>query len=406
MRDIIDRLTEILESQELEEAPDEVRDAIRQRIDKIPDEQDLVDVLRFTKKYTLKKDVEKFTTLRNYKDLVSSVFLRALADADLPDSQVKKFLKKLSTDGILDEKRLLTPGQVHTTNDLIDNAYEGVFNAIKMPVFTDISGKIGEMGDVGKGEYLLDILSPQVNRRGAPGDLDVDGTKVELKAGKNGRIGPAGSQSLAGRFQREYVPVLRKLMPGKAIPEPTVFNPKQNMAEFTEFFDGNAKKVKTALAYMLEMHYPEGVDVKGIANRVVGAGGQINGQELKKEMLKASFDVYKAAKGFDGIIIMDEDITKFLYVGSPQDMDAAANNLVVAFPSWTDTQSNAMKVTLSKGTRGGGAAGRVGGGSVSQPSTADLDQVTQKRLTGPGVRAARGQAAPKFEPEVTGRRRR
>ena len=34
MRDIIDRLTEILESQELEEAPDEVRDAVRIEIDR------------------------------------------------------------------------------------------------------------------------------------------------------------------------------------------------------------------------------------------------------------------------------------------------------------------------------------------------------------------------------------
>ena len=51
MRDIIDRLTKISERQGLEEAPAEVRDAIRQRIDKIPGEQDLVDVLKFTKKY-------------------------------------------------------------------------------------------------------------------------------------------------------------------------------------------------------------------------------------------------------------------------------------------------------------------------------------------------------------------
>ena len=408
MRDIIDRLTKISERQSLEEAPAEVRDAIRQRIDKIPGEQDLVDVLKFTKKYTLKKDVEKFTTLRNYKDLVSSVFLQALANADLPDSQIKKFLNKLSTDGILDEKRLLTPGQVHTTNDLIDRAYEGVFNAIKMPVFTDISGKIGEMGDVGKGEYLLDILSPMVNRRGAPGDLDIDGTKVELKAGKNGRIGPAGSQSLAGRFQREYIPVLTKLMPGKPIPDPTVFNPKQNMSEFTEFFDGDAKKVKTALAYMLEMHYPEGVDVKNIANSVVGSGGQINGQSLKKEMLKASFEVYKAAKGFDGIIIMDENITKFLYIGSPEDMESASNSLVVAFPSWTDTQGNAMKVTLSKGTRGAGSSGAASTASaaVNQDNTDQLNQLTQKRLTGPGAKAAKAQSAPKNNAATLGRERR
>jgi hypothetical protein len=311
---------------------------------------------------------------------VSSVFLRALADADLPDNQIKKFLTKLSTDGILDEKRLLTPGQVHTTNDLIDQTYEGVFNAIKMPVFTEISGKIGEMGDVGKGEYLLDILSPMVNRRGAPGDLDIDGTKVELKAGKNGRIGPAGSQSLAGRFQREYIPVLTKLMPGKPIPDPIVFNPKQNMSEFTEFFDGDAKKVKTALAYMLEMHYPEGVDVKNIANSVVGSGGQINGQELKKEMLKASFNVYKAAKEFDGIIIMDSNITKFLYVNTPENMAQSSGFLTVSFPSWTDQQSNCMKVTLAKGGRGASASAGAGGvtPTVAKTSPEELDQMVAR----------------------------
>ena len=74
-------------------------------------------------------------------------------------------------------------------------------------------------------------------------------------------------------------------------------------------------------------------------------------------MLKASFEVYSNAKGFDGILIMDKDINKFLYIGSPEDMERAADKLLVAFPSWTDTQSNAMKITLAKGTRGGASSG-------------------------------------------------
>jgi hypothetical protein len=407
MRDILDRLDKI-QPQELDEAPDDVRQAIQQRVEKIPDETDLLDVLKYTRKYSLKKDVEKFTTLRDYKDTVSSVFLKALADAELPDTQIKKFLKKLAADGILDEKRLMTPRQVHTTKDIIDDAYENVFDAIKTPVFRDISGKIGEMGDVGKGEYLLDILSPSVNRRGAPGDLDVNGVKVELKAGENGRIGPAGSQSLAGRFQREFVPVLNKLMPRKKIPDPTAFNPKLNMSDFTDFFEGDAKKVKTALAYMLEMHYPEGVDVKKIANTVVDSGGNINGQQLKREMLAASYQVYRDAKEFDGIIVMDKDITKFLYIGSADDARAVADSLVVSFPSWTDTQGNAMKITLAKGTRqaGGAVAGGTGGGR-GRASTQDLDQVVgARRLTGPGAKAARTQAAAKTDAGTLGRERR
>jgi len=397
MRDLINLVDKIIN-----EAPEELRQAIQQRVEKIPDEGDLVDILKYTKKYTLKKDVEKFTTLRNYKDLVSGVFLKSLADADLPDSEIKKFLKKLSTDGILDEKKLLSPGQVHVTNDIIDNAYEKIFNLIKMPVYADISGKIGEMGDVGKGEYLLDILSPSVNRRGAPGDLDVNGTKIELKAGENGRIGPAGSQSLAGRFQREFVPVIKKLVPNKPIPDPTVFNPKKNMSGFSEFFE-SAKNVKVALSYMLGMHYPDGIDVKGIVNRVVDSSGNINGEKLKKEMLKASFTVYKNAKTFDGILIMDKDISKFLYIGSPEDIEKASDKLLVSYPSWTDQQGNAMKVTLAKG-------GRSGASSVSAPADTSQQSKSVDLPASPSRRPAQLKAAPSVntggEQELGRKRRR
>ena len=125
-------------------------------------------------------------------------------------------------------------------------------------------------------------------------------------------------------------------------------------------------------------------------------------------MLKASFNVYKVAKGFDGIIIMDENITKFLYIGSPEDMESASNSLVVAFPSWTDTQGNAMKVTLSKGTRGAGSSGAASSASaaVNQDNTDQLNQITQKRLTGPGAKAAKAQSAPKNNAATLGRERR
>jgi len=334
------------------ENSDAVRAEINKKIKNIPDEEDLLNILKFTNKYGIKKDVEKFTTLRNYKNIVSSVFLQALADANLKPDDVKKFLKKLADDGILDEKKLLTPRQIHNYTDLIDKDYRTVFDSIKVDLFQKISGKIGEMGDVGKGEYLLDIISPTVNRRGAPGDLDIDGTKIELKAGENGRLGPAGSMALVGRFEREFLPIITELVgPEKAAiakSNPLPFNPTATkMGWWSEFFE-TTENVKTALAAMLKMHYPEGIDVESIANKVV-KNGQIDGRDLKAEMLKASFTVYKNAKEFDGIIIMDAAITKFLYIGSGDDLVAVADQLSVSFPSWVDTQSNAMKLTLAKG---------------------------------------------------------
>jgi hypothetical protein len=366
MRDLLNIISPLFE------APEEVRAQIDDKLEKIPDEADLKDILKFTNRYTIKKDVVSFTTLRQYKDIVSNVLLRALADAEIPEDDVRKFLDKLSNDGILDEKLLLTPGQIHTFEQIVDPEYRTIFDAIKVDVFRDIAGKIGELGDVGKGEYLLDIMSANINRRGAPGDLDISGTKIELKAGENGRLGPAGSMSIAGRFQREFLPVLTKLMPEADTSQldPITFNPKQDMKTFTAFFD-SPEKVKTALTAMLKMHYPS-YDVESITNAVVDGSGNINGLNLKEEMLKASFTVYKQEKEFDGIIIMDSAVTKFLYIGSPEDMVSSASLVTVSFPSWNDTQSNAMKLTLAKGRS---TSGRISGAQLkAQANAAAIDQ--------------------------------
>ena len=366
MRDLLNII------QPLFEAPEDVRAQIDDKLEKIPDESDLKDILKFTNRYTIKKDVVSFTTLRQYKDIVSNVLLRALADAEIPEDDVRKFLEKLSKDGILDEKLLLTPGQIHQFEQIVDNEYRSIFDAIKVDVFRDIAGKIGELGDVGKGEYLLDIMSPAINRRGAPGDLDISGTKIELKAGENGRLGPAGSMSIAGRFQREFTPVLQQLMPEADVSalNPIDFNPKQDMKSFSAFFD-EPEKVKQALSAMLKMHYPS-YDVDAITNAVVDGSGNINGLKLKEEMLKASFTVYKQEKEFDGIIVMDSAVTKFLYIGTPEDMVKSANLVTVSFPSWNDTQSNAMKLTLAKGRS---TSGRVSGAQLkAQANTAAIDQ--------------------------------
>ena len=97
------------------------------------------------------------------------------------------------------------------------------------------------MGDVGKGEYMLDIICPNIKRRGAPGDLNIKGTNVELKAGDNGRLGPAGSMALVGRFEREFLPLIAQLVGKKKAAEfknnPLPFNPTATkMGWWTEFF--------------------------------------------------------------------------------------------------------------------------------------------------------------------------
>lgn len=344
----------------ISEGPEQVKNAIKNKVDAISSEEDLQDILKFTKRFGIKQDVRSFATLRNYRDIVADVLLQALASADIDEDQTKKFLSKLSKDGILNEKTLLTPRVIHSYLEIIDKDYQDIFNQIKVDLSERIAGKIGEKGDVGKGEYMLDIISKHVRRRGAPGDLDVGGTKVELKAGENGRLGPDGTQPLFGRFDREFVPFIKKLMPDKPVPNPLAMNILMDMSAFTDYFE-NAKNVRTALVYMIDMMWPTEKKGRSIANQVVDGSGNINTVDLKAQVISTAFEAYKSAKGFDGVIIMDKAVTRFLYIQSGEDAAAVAPFLSVVFPRWEDSQSNAVKFTLkaerktpSSGTRSTG----------------------------------------------------
>lgn len=395
LRKLIDIVNQILL-----ESPEQLRSEIIKRVEKVKDEDDLAHILKYTSRYTIKSEVQKFAAVRQYKDIVSRVILKSLANNGVDEKRTKKFLNKLLADGILDVKTLLTPRVVHKAEDLINPAEKDVFDLIKIDLFNQISGKIGEMGDVGKGEFLLDIISPKVNRRGAPGDLDIKGVKIELKAGESGRLGPAGSQSLVGRFNTEFLPLIKQLVPKKVknVPDSSFFNPKQDMSEFSDFFE-TTPNIKTALSKILQMHYPNAPagTIKSMTNKIVSSDGSINGQKLKSEMLKTSYAEYKKEKAFDGVIIMDINVTSFLYVNTPEDIEAVSNSLLVKFPSWVDTQSNCMKVTLSKSAMG---TTKTGGGKAPSAQAVDKQTATKTAAVAKGKTGIRPPGTVKATPKA------
>jgi len=345
------KIRDILFESLMLETPEEVRSEIIQKISKIQDEPDLINVLKFAKQYAFKTDVKKLSTIKGYKDTVANIILQAVGNVDAPDTLIRAFLKRLSTDGVIKENLLLTTGMVHMMDDIVDKKFLGIFNAIKLDLFEKISGKMGEMGDVGKGEYLLSILSPRIIRRGAPGDIAIAKTKVELKAGESGRLGPAGSQALAGRFDEFYSMCNKNklISKGAKLPNPVDMNLTLNMGKFSAFFGNDQARVSKALAIALKMHYPT-LNTTAMVKTIVN-GGQINGQELKSQMLAASYSVYQASKGFDGILLTDYGINRYLYMNTPQSAASVGNFVTVKFPSWTDTQSNTIKIQLKSSAR-------------------------------------------------------
>ena len=67
---------------------------------------------------------------------------------------------------------------------------------------------------------------------------------------------------------------------------------------------------------------------------------------------------------------MDSAVNGFLYVNSGDDVAAVSNQLSVSFPSWTDTQGNCMKVTLSAGSiKAAGMAAGIVPDKTKKPTT-------------------------------------
>jgi hypothetical protein len=133
------------------------------------------------------------------------------------------------------------------------------------------------------------------------------------------------------------------------MPNPVDLNFTLNMSKFSAFFGNDQAKVSKALAIALKMHYPT-LNTTAMVKSIV-RGGQINGQELKSQMLAASYSVYQASKEFDGILLTDYGINRYLYINTPQSASAAGAFVTIKFPSWTDTQSNTIKIQLKTSAR-------------------------------------------------------
>lgn len=348
------RATEFLiETQLLMEDPNQIKAMIMSRLKEIQDEDDLMSILKFSNKYSFKSDVGQLADVKGYSSQVSDVIMSSLGNVNADPEHVRAFIKKLTSTGIIKAKTLLETGIVHNLEQLIDQNFLDIFNQIKMDLFEKISGKIGEIGDVGKGEYLFSILSPQIFRRGAPGDLSIAGSRVELKAGESGRLGPSkGQMSLAGRFEEfiarcEKAKILPKGISAdiQGLGPASNYNFKLNMSAFCQLFENQQARIVKGLTIMLDMHFPGYTGNAGIAAACV-KGGSIDGYALKRELLGAAYATYQTAKKFHGILLIDYGVSRFIYLNTPENAKAIGDFVTVKFPSWTDQQSNTVKIQL------------------------------------------------------------
>lgn len=218
---------------------------------------------------------------KKYMETVASMVLSIPGTVEDKNRFVENFSK-----GFVDTKKLLD-GKYHTLNDIIPDPF-----AYK--VFLRLS-TLKERG-VGPGEIALGILSPQikwVGQSGGGGDINVNGTKVEVK----GKIDSGGRWVDPGKSNRDIVAISTAFQKA-GITLPNYYNVDRWVQDRETIED---KKVIRQLATVIADSNFKFTNT----SKLIHALESKDASTIKDEFLSAGFDNYKASSKFDGILLLD-----------------------------------------------------------------------------------------------------
>lgn len=160
----------------------------------------------------------------------------------------------------------------------------------------------------GPGEFALAILSPKIKLKGAKGDIDVNGTPVEVKAGmtsSGGRLSPTKGTLGALHGNKEFWSSLFPDDPVKAA-ELAKVN-KINANNYSAFLEKYGLDAKHSTAILNAIFKANGV--QNIVNAVGKKGSSVTAADL----LKIAVKNYGISQGDEHFLILQKNIRASLY---------------------------------------------------------------------------------------------
>lgn len=178
----------------------------------------------------------------------------------------------------------------------------------------------------GPGEFALAILSPRITLKGAKGDIDVNGTPIEVKAGmtsSGGRLSPTTGTLGMLHGNKEFWASLFPEDPIKAKQMATVN--KINANNYSMFLDTNGlTPEQSAMILGAIFKHP---DCQNLVKKAGGLGTNVTAKDLVAIAVKN----YGASQGDDNFLILQKDIRASLFF-NVDDIEPIINRLSVSLP--------------------------------------------------------------------------
>ena len=197
----------------------------------------------------------------------------------------------------------------------------------------------------GPGEFALAILSPRIRLKGAKGDIDVDGTPVEVKAGmtsSGGRLSPTKGTLGMLHGNKEFWTSLFPNDPVKGA-ELAKVN-KINANNYAQFLEANGLGPNESVKIISAIF--KAPDAQQLAIKVGKLGTNVTAADLVKLAVKN----YGVSQGDEHFLILQKNIRASLYF-DVDNLDPILNRLSFSLPlidSDSRSQGQAQVGILSK----------------------------------------------------------
>jgi len=332
---------------------------IAAKINAISDIDELNKIYSFIRKIDLGTGFDAIFAKDEDLKQVQNILSQAIVEANAPFEEKMSFAREMATKGIIDLKKLLNPGVVQNISDVISTKHPELFQQVA-PTLLNIAGSYqsGEKKtNKGKGEFFLALGSPKIQLSKTSGDLNIGGLDVEVKAELSrikGRKGYGSLDAVYSQAQKDVAEFLTKNIKNMKTPVnySVYIGAKSPLwVEFGPFCIEQGVKpalvvtfLKNQLKAMIKALYlnVDNVTVNALIN-CVSETGTLDFKEFNPLIKKLAFNYYKNAEGFDGMLIINSNNFKCIYVNNAEQFQEHVRFTKLGFDTG---QQNGMQVKI------------------------------------------------------------
>ncbi len=336
-----------------------VKQAIITKIDAVTDIDELHQIYSYVRKIDIGGGVDNI--LQKDEDLrqVHTIVSRAIIDAKAPYEEKEGFATELATKGIINIKKLLSPGVSQNLESVIQTQFPNVYQQVA-PELIAIQGlfKTGKTKtQKGPGEMFLAICSPNIMLSKDAGDLVINGKLIEVK-GNGGRIkgvrGYGNSSSTLTAVKTAAAALPKKLKLKTAITAPSNVNVGKTSDFWTNFGPsliaagapaaGVVKFIRTSLSGIINSIYLDATPAE-LQQLVapVNNKGMVLFDPFIAAQKKYAFDYYKSHDEFKGILFINTGSGTTIYIETAEQF---AQSMIIQKIGLNGGAQNGMQVKV------------------------------------------------------------